>query len=413
MAALSITDLTKVARRYYNPNYLQILREPNSPFFKEVEKHTKGGEMRAANIYADGQGRSAEFSVAQAQTAAAKREAFEVTDENCIEDHAVATITAKALRSDKLQGSFVRQWLEEADAKIRLMVDAAAADFWHPAGDGSRYVGVVDSVSSPNIVFTTDEPVRRLEVGDRLVASASATGALRTGGTTPMTVVSKDPSTKTVVVDAFVTGLAAADFIFYEGDAANAGSVKGSTGVLGWIPLATPSSTAWFGVNRAVSPTKLAGVREVGTSLGGIREAAGRLMRKIYEENRGLNISNLRGYVSPAKFEQLMIELEATGYNYRPDDRLGKFGFSSLKGMFGPVEIPIVMDPHKQDDNLHILDLSTWCVKSLGDLPAVADADGNMMLRQASASGYELRMEAYYQLVCKKPICNGVISLPA
>jgi len=80
-----------------------------------------------------------------------------------------------------------------------------------------------------------------------------------------------------------------------------------------------------------------------------------------------------------------------------------------LDGPKGPVAC--VSDNACQLGIAWMLDLSTWVLASLGSAPKLLMRDGNKILRQAAADGYEVRCGYYAQIGCKAPGYNCAITL--
>jgi hypothetical protein len=58
-----------------------------------------------------------------------------------------------------------------------------------------------------------------------------------------------------------------------------------------------------------------------------------------------------------------------------------------------------------------MLQLDTWTCKSLNKLVKLIDADGQKMLREASADAFEVRIASDYNFGCHAPGKNAVITL--
>jgi hypothetical protein len=141
-------------------------------------------------------------------------------------------------------------------------------------GSQSGYRGVIGSVSigaNTTVTLATITDAVFFEPNMVIVLATTAAGAIRSGGTTnkaTVTAVNTKTGVLTFTGQNFTTlfGTAAvADFIFREGDAQNGGTAVISAGLADWNPSTDPSATTFFGVDRSIMPSRLAGVRYDGS----------------------------------------------------------------------------------------------------------------------------------------------------
>lgn len=141
-------------------------------------------------------------------------------------------------------------------------------------GNSAGYRGKIGAISiGATTTFTLEKITDSIffRANMVIVLATTATGAIRSGGTTNKATVTA-VNTKTGVItfasQNFTTlfGTAAiGDFIFREGDAQSGGSAKVCAGLDDWNPATDPSATLFFGVDRSLNPSELAGVRYDGT----------------------------------------------------------------------------------------------------------------------------------------------------
>lgn len=129
-------------------------------------------------------------------------------------------------------------------------------------GNGGGAVGRLRTGFAPSgqTVLPLENPrtAQFFEVGDKIVFSADdGTGGAGIRPVEPSTITEVDTRAGTVTVAvALSASILAQDYLFYPGDYGN--SFKGVTA---WTPLAPPTATPFFGVNRAERPDRRAGTR--------------------------------------------------------------------------------------------------------------------------------------------------------
>lgn len=86
----------------------------------------------------------------------------------------------------------------------------------------------------------------------------------------------------------------------------------------------------------------------------------------------------------------------------------GSVGYKALllEGDKAPIKVQV--DPNQKKGRFNLLQLDTWVLKSLKGVPHFIDEDGQKMLREATADGFEWRMRAIWQLGCEAPGYNAV-----
>lgn len=413
MANVAISDVEAIVRRYYRKNKMMVIGKPRSPAFIDIMKNTQArGQYRLAALYSDGGGRSADFAAAQASHSATSKVAFDVSGTALSDDFAIAAVDNKTIRYQKDAATIAEILITESDAKIRKLVRSAQIGMY--SADGSRSMGVVESVSGANLVLTEKYMVRRFTKGDQVVAGATATGALRDSGDF-VTIASVDPSTRTLVSGSgdwttVITGLAAGDTVFHRGDAANGSSVKGYFGFPAWIPDSAPTSTLFFNVDRTADTEKLGGIRFDGSTAGSIREALIGAAFEVFNATQG-DADIKRCYLGIDEMERLVIELDDT--KDRVEKKTTEFGYEMVSFTAGPYTLHCVADPENVTGRAYLIDPSTWELASLDEVPTIANLDGNKWLRQSASAGIEMRLEAYAQPACQAPGHNCSASLPA
>lgn len=241
----------------------------NTPHKKDFTSG-KGYEIPAP--YATPQGASASISVANTNATPSKGSSFTVPQTTYYAQMRLDHQLVKNAMEANADAAFVDQMKYEADGvEETIGVEMEKQIF----GTGAGYRGVVGANSigaNSTLTLATITDSVLFEVGMVIVLATTATGAIRSAGTTNIATVSA-VNTKTGVLTftgqnltTLFGAVANGDFIFRQGDAQNGGSAKVGFGLADWNPSTDPSATTFCGVDRSVYPSRLAGVRYDGTN---------------------------------------------------------------------------------------------------------------------------------------------------
>ena len=322
-------------------------------------------------------------------------------------------VTMLAMRKD--EGAFFRA----REREIKNMLEALGQNLemlcWK-GGNPSLGTVATDPVTSASVVMSAGSALNFHE-GDEINWYADTSGipdfaTQRSGAADIVLKVDYDSDTVTFTA-ALDTNIAAGDHAVRATDAlyitGETGAQQQFCGVPAWIlDAATVPSTTFFGVNRAnQSRQKVAGHRQ--TWLGTIEETA----KKLDSNIRRLNQRSMTMWLSYANFNRLDLELGARGY--RVEGEAGKFGRPSLVMSSPGGSITVKAGPYVPEDKGYLLDMSTWELHTLDSVPHIVQDDGNVALRvqNLGAAGgiedaVEIRFRWLAQLVCTKPMANGV-----
>lgn len=205
-------------------------------------------------IYGNPQGRSASFSTAQANKTNTQIKDFTLTRNH---DYSLASIDNETLEAS--QGSS-NAFMEAATTEIDGAINSAARSLAIALyGSGTGRIGKIaaSGISTLTITLDTVEDITNFEVGQKLnFSTADGGGSVRA---TEPTVTNVDRNLgKIIVTD--VTSLAAADYIFIDGD--YDAKLKG---LAAWLPT-TVTATAFFGMDRSVDSSRLGGIQFDGSN---------------------------------------------------------------------------------------------------------------------------------------------------
>lgn len=361
-----------------------------------------GEDAKAPLKYAPNAGRSSTFATAQSNSTNVKNVAFRYTRAS---DYAVARITNELILASKNNsGAFVSALKQEIDSAQLNVTNSAAQALY---GNGSGVIGQLDAttvLASTLIKLRNPEDVVFFEVDYRLKLSATnGGGSVRSG---VMTVVAVDRELGQVTVDANIsTSIAAAtvnDFISIEGD-----YDKKMKGLAGWLPAVAPTSgDNWFGVDRSVDVTRLAGFRGNLSALP-IEEALIQGGMKIGRD--GGKVDHV--FMSFQKYADLT---KALGSKVQFVDVIAKdanIGFQGVKVNLGKSIATVIPDRNCPDDKMQMLQLDMWKLHSLEGMPMILDMDGLKMLRVSNDDAAEIRVGYYAQIVSYWPGSSGSFTI--
>lgn len=402
MAALDLAAAASALKVYYSTQRVQQLTYKDAPLYAMIPKHTDfGGKsyplpMRVTNP----QGRAGDFSVAQANKTPSKYRDFVLTRNR---DYSLASIDSETIMaSESDAGAFLKLAIAEIDGAIESLKRSVQIDLY---GDGSGARGQIGSFSAgaDTVTLSNVEDVVRFEAGQHLVVwTAKTAGTQHVWDTADnvATIIGVDRDNGILTMDAIGGGntLAANDYLFVEGDR----GIK-YKGLQGWIPDVAPTTgDSWFGVDRSLDATRLAGVR-VTSSSKPIDEAWIDAARRLGREGHSPDV----GVCSFTKYASLEKSL-GTRIRYS-DVNVAGFSFKAIE-LPGPQgTIKIFADKDCDEDHAYLLTLDSWGLYSLKETIQVLDLDGNRMLREATADAYEVRVATFLQLGCDNPGANAVL----
>lgn len=379
----------------------------NHPFMTMVPKDTNatGEYMVIPVVYDLPPGRSADIATvlgASGPIGASKHVKF---TPSLVEDYAATWLNMLTVyKTSNDRGSFVEMRKREIDGILKQLGNSLSHALYR-AGDGA--IGRISSgQGTATITLTNRSDAKFFTVGGQYQvadgSSGDTVGSLRDSGDfVTCTAVNEDAGT--VTADATwstqITGAAANDWVLPAGD-----RNEKVTGLSGWIPLATPSATTFFGVDRTVHPTRLAGSR-LDQSTVPAEDSIVELAEIMAE--RGARPDKC--FVSPRQFSKIAKRLGAK-IEYQDGGGTANVSFSGVKMFTSAGSVTLTPDPDCPDNRGYLLTMDTWRLKHLLDLPHIVMDDGVRALRRSGLDQIEIRARYYAQLVCYEPGHNGVFS---
>jgi hypothetical protein len=406
MAAVDMTAYAAALKRMYPQSKIENATfRKNTAFAMLPKAPGMGGESWTRAIhYEDIASGSATFSVAQANKAASKKEAFRITS---VDDYSLASIKGKVWRASQGNTKALLQVTKsELDSAFNVQKRRLGI---HMFREGYGKIGAISSLSTTSIALTIRSDVNNIGVGHKLVAASSASGAIRADVATVATVNRRADATYHFTTSADMSAKAdawtAADTIFFEGDAVNnTGTNKVVDGFLAWLPTTAPTSgDDHFGVDRSSDPVRLAGNVIDGTGQT-IEEAIIDGATECTEQGGDPDCVILPFLL----WKQLGLELGAKKEYH--DEKIAGVNFRGYV-LYGPEgDLKVYADRNCPGGYAFVLTKSTWSFDSIGPMPGILDLDDvGRFLRESTDDAYELRCGGYPQLSCRLPGANAVI----
>lgn len=401
--SLDLTAFAPALKQYYSTTRVENMVYKDHPFMGMVAKdETFGGKnLPLPIVHGNPQGRSRTFSTAKANKTASQLKDFTLLR---AKDYSLATIdneTAEASESDK--GAFLKALTLEIDGAMQSAKNSLASGLF---SDTSGSIGQVAVGGITGQVVTLEDPdsIVYFENSMSLVsAAAKSTGALA-GGAAQIVAVDRDLGTITLEAGGVAAmSLVAGAYLFVEGD-----RNLSEAGLDAWLPMVAPTGgDNFFGVDRSVDTTRLAGIRFDGSALPIEEALVGGLSRLNRDGGRGETC-----FINYAKFKDLENAL-GSKVQYMTSKAYGRadIGFEGIqiKGNKGVTNV--IADPFCPSNRAYMLSMETWKLYSLKKPIRILDLDGNKLLRESDADAVELRVGGYRQLGCNAPGWNAVISL--
>ncbi len=390
-------------KQYYSNTRVENMVYKDHPFLAMLTKDENfgGKNLPLPIIHGNPQGRSATFSKAKANKSSSQLKDFILLRDK---DYSLASIdneTAEASEGDDV--AFMKAITTEVDGAFQSATTSLASDLFH---DGSGVIATVDSVSTDTITLTDPEDVVYFENTMQIVFSATAGGALRgSGATAEVAAVDRDNGTVTFVAGeiAAITGVVANDVMFVDGDQ----GLK-LKGLEAWLPMVAPTSgDNFFGVDRSVDPSRLAGIRVDASALP-IEEGLIKGAARVNREGGRPDVC----FMSYGNWENLEKAL-GSKVQYMVSESFGRadIGFQGIQIKSNKGVINVIADPFCPSDRAYMLTMKSWKLYSLKKAIRILNLDGNKMLRESDADAVELRIGGYRQLGCNAPGHNAVIKL--
>jgi hypothetical protein len=402
---LDLPAMNAALKELYDNQTIENLVYNDNPFLSMVRKNTDfGGKYKPIPIITGAsQGRSSNFTNAQTNQSPAQIESFFLKR---VSDYSIAQIdnqTMLASRTDKM--SFLEGSKVLIDGAISSITLSLASSLFR-SGTGS--IGQIGSISTGVITLSDPNSVVQFEKNMVLQASATDGGAPRAS---LGYVIALNRSLGTVTVSTSYGGSAGSpaawttnDYLLVQGD-----SNSKISGLAAWIPSTAPvTGDNFFGVDRSVDTTRLAGVLYDGSAQP-IEEALIDSSSLLAREGGKPDVA-LMSYASYSALEKSLgakvVYVDSKG----PAD----IAFRGIMVNGANSMIKCFPDRNCPSFTCYLLTMKSWCLESLGDAPQILRyGDGLEMLRVFNADAGEVRVAYYANLSCNAPGWNAYVKLSA
>lgn len=403
--------------------YMKDLVYKENPFLALVPKNESPDGFAGKYIpvpleYGVPQGRSHTFTNAQGNQTATQLASFFVY---VIQDYQLVTITNLLMEQTKTNaGAFVDGAKLQMDGGFRNATNNIAFELF---SDGTGARALVASATNPSgttYIITIDNvnKIVFFEVGMTLVNFTVSAGTITVGSTSTglITKVDRANGLVTIVATASDAGWSTINTsIAVQGDVVSGAFSQGAalalSGLAAWIPKATPTAGENFwGVDRSVDPTRLAGLRYDARSFTieeGLTNALAFLNREGGKPD--LCIMDFASYA--ALVNSLGAKVQYVQVNH--DEVEVAFEGITFQSAYG--RVTILADRNCPPQTAYLLTMNTWKLRSLGKVPHILTygMEGLEGLRVGNADALEIRIGYYGNLVCAAPGWNCVVSLSA
>lgn len=381
--------------------------------------------------FGDPQGRSHTFATAQTNQTPNQYSSFFVY---IIQDYQLVTITNLLIEQTRSNAaSFVDEMKREMDGGIKNLSNNMAFEQF---GSGTATRGVIGSaITNPTgsiYQFTLSNPqqIVNFEVGMTIQTSATDGGAVKPTGTPLVpdlgTIYSVNRATGviqfTVAQGAPQTDWALADSITVQGDIPAAGgsgfgpigqtgSFLAASGFAAWIPLTSPASNdSYWGVNRSVDPTRLAGLRYDASAFTieeGVVNALGFANREGADPD--VMVLNFNSYT--ALENALGAKVQYVDIKHQEAD----VAFEGIRFHSAYGYLTVYADRNATPQQGLCLTMDTWKLRSLDKAPHILTygLEGLEGLRVGNSDALEVRVGSYYNYTNNAPGWNLRITLSA
>lgn len=404
--ALQVTDIDAVMKELYEDSDVEERTLKGRALLQWLKKEDDmGGDAIVQPVWHGGVmsvGHNLKILIANQENI--KTQKFVLTESDFIATYGVVAITGKAMLASR---NSAMSFIKAKDSQISSTLKAHGRllhQELYQSGSGSHGQIATGGVSTTTVTLTRRADVYKFSEGQTVVANDTddATSVKPDSAK----VVSRNVDAKTVTFDvdvsAFGTAWAADDYLFTEGDPGG-----GMTGLAAWLPLAAPSSTAFFSVDRTKNMEVYAGHRVDKAGLT-ILESAEQLATKIGEfegEPDALFLNpqagNLLARQTGSKVERVNVE----GKN-------AMLGFSGFKLMhFITGEIDIIFDWACPENLGYMLTRDDVCLKHMDALPHIVADDGKTSQRGSDSDTIQIRTRSFSQMLWKYLGGSGVMSV--
>jgi hypothetical protein len=433
---------SKFLKKRFSPYNLQTIVDRTSPFVAVLDKPTQGGSSVAEGVILSGpKGQSFQFQAAQAVSAdgsytftpqGATTAITVVNTGNGASNydefistygdyHGVATVTAKAVAGSKTNmDAYLRQLNEVMESEIGAFIEVGARKLLGPVGGAlAQVTNIATGAQAGAYTLSNPSDAYNFSVGMVIMfATTNGNGTATVVGTTQPAFAyvqavfpdgdGPNAGAQLYIGNAVFNGTVTPTlpqpgnggatpannaFIFRLGDVAQGTDLSDAQirSFQSWVTLAAAQGTA-FNVNRS-QDARLSGFRLPSVVSAGMSVLDRiQLLATIGRSQAGAKNATLC-VVGPRTWQQLATEAQSYGtLQFTKEMKLG-VELLTIMTCNGPTQV--MNDPHCVESDIWLFTRENLKLYNYDGFPCLDEGDGNEILRQAGAAGYEARWHAF------------------
>lgn len=403
----TLSASTAILKTKYPDGRLPKAMYEKFPFVATIQKNEDfdGNNKVIALQTENPQGSSADFQTALGSLAQGTYKNFLLTR---VEHFGIARIKGQALKAaEKSTGALVDLWQNETDGINATEMKALEIYLF---GDGSGTIGKIASGQTSTVVTLSEKAdVVKFDLGMRLgaVSDQTLSPTVRVGYAA-VTAIDRVNGTLTSGSNwnSQITGLST-DYLTRAGDNASGGTGAVVAGTQQWIAGGS-SPSSLFSLPRNTDPVRLAGQQY---------DATGVAMEDALIEAESLRnfqgqVGKLTAWCNPRDIAQLKKALggKVTYPRVNVDATVAGVSFKAIEFEGDFDTIKLMSSPFVPRYQVHMLQMDTFSLESLGPAPQMLDFDGPNFLRVASDDAYEVRFGLYGNSACRLPSGSIIIT---
>ena len=404
---------------YRDPNFADACYR-NRPALGMVDKFERfgGRDYRVPVLYSRPQGAGAQFYYASYNATPSAMQGFVVTRQTY---YATFSITGETIEADASVDEYTfASWMKtEADQAMNTWSDQMSGLIF---GSGTGSIGQISSgsvVTTNTITLANINQITLFEVGMTLQANATDGGATPRAGQEVIAAVNRtlgQLTSTSAAWDDVITTIAAGDYLLVQGNVNACIS-----GFSGWNPPSDPvfGTDDWYTVDRGSDPTRLAGVRYNGASLGAsIEEILLDSLALAYREGAMIDtmIMSMYDLAQLQKTQQSRVVLVRDPLDVKAKNGQGDIatiGFSSYVLDCAGGRVRIVADPKCPQGQAYGWGEGSYQLASVGKAPKWLEADGLWIRAIPQYDAYQGRIGFYGNLISRRTLNMLNVTFPA
>lgn len=412
------TTYEPMLKTLYPPDVIRNEVYRKNPFLALLPKdETFGGDAsKEPIIIGNPQNRSASFAVANSYVSSSLYRNFLITR---VPNYSIAQVFNETLlASQSEKGAFAPALKAEMDNAIRSLSNAIASQLFR-GGTGTlgqiAATATLNSASVP-VQFAQPEDGVNFEAQMSIAFSATDGGTPRSGTAYIVSIdhvagnflCSATVGGTPTALSTLVPGVSVGDYVY----ASSGDQNSVISGALAWLPGSSVSNTPFFGVDRTVDKSRMAGITYDG-SAETIEEALIDGAALIAREGGAPEYA----FMSYRDFRNLQKALGSKMQSIQYTDVVVNepgvtVGFNAIKIAGPDGELKVIPDKNCPVGKCFMIQMDTWKLKSLGPIVRLFNSDGLDMIRDINTDSVIFRINSYANLSCRAPGFNGVITLP-